>query len=97
MPGKAVKMVLKRRPLLRDVGFYGISLLMLVVVFADGKIVLTEALMLIITYVVYILVVFFAVSRRLDRFSRGLFLFSLLIFPRNRKITLTRLRYAIIR
>jgi len=48
---------LKRRPMLRDMGFYIIALLTMVLSLEDGKIVYWEAAILFVTYVVYVLTV----------------------------------------
>jgi len=48
---------LKRRPLLRDVGFYSVGLVLLVIFFGDGMIQLHEAVTLVCCYALYVLVV----------------------------------------
>eukprot|EP00658_Telonema_sp_P-2_P084525 TRINITY_DN9401_c0_g1_i1.p1 TRINITY_DN9401_c0_g1~~TRINITY_DN9401_c0_g1_i1.p1 ORF type:complete len:576 (+),score=160.92 TRINITY_DN9401_c0_g1_i1:191-1918(+) len=55
--GDPLELKLKRRPLLRDLGTYAISLLELCIFFGDGKIVTYEAAIMVGTYVVYMCVV----------------------------------------
>ena len=55
-----IQLLLKRRPLLRDVGAYAIALLLLCIFFHDGKIVLYESLTLVGFYIVYVMTVIFA-------------------------------------
>eukprot|EP00755_Sulcionema_specki_P018324 Sspe_Gene.66615::Locus_39350_Transcript_1_1_Confidence_1.000_Length_2253::g.66615::m.66615/K13751/SLC24A3, NCKX3; solute carrier family 24 (sodium/potassium/calcium exchanger), member 3 len=50
-------LVLKRRPLLRDVGTYAVGIVELCVFFHDGKILISEAAIMVSTYVLYIIIV----------------------------------------
>ena len=59
-----IQLLLKRRPLLRDVGAYAIALLLLCVFFHDGKIVLHESITLVGFYICYVLLVVFAPTIR---------------------------------
>jgi Ca2+/Na+ antiporter len=59
-----VELLLKRRPLLRDVGAYTISLIMLCIFISDGIIVLYEGLTMVLFYVSYVLVVIWAPTIR---------------------------------
>ena len=59
-----IKVHLKRRPLLRDMGTYAISLLLLVIFFSDGVIQLYEAGILVVTYACYVVVVICAPTVR---------------------------------
>lgn len=66
-------LMLKRRPLLRDEGFYMLSLLSLIYVIWDGLVVFSECVMLVAVYVMYLSVVIFASPvRRYYRKWRGL-------------------------
>jgi len=53
-------LMLKRRPLLRDEGFYMLSLLTLIYVIYDSVVVFSECVMLVSVYVCYLAVVIFA-------------------------------------
>lgn len=55
-----IQLLLKRRPLLRDVGAYATALLLLCIFFHDGKIVLYESMTLVGFYIIYVMVVVFA-------------------------------------
>jgi len=57
-------LLLKRRPIARDVGFYSLALLILCRAFADGIVQLHEAGAMVALYFVYLLVVVFASSVR---------------------------------
>ena len=59
-----IQLLLKRRPLLRDVGAYAIALLLLCIFFHDGKIKLYESATLVSFYIVYVIVVVFAPTVR---------------------------------
>merc|ERR1719250_59417 len=66
-------LMLKRRPLLRDEGFYMLSLLSLIYVIWDGLVVFSECVMLLTVYVLYLCVVIFAAPvRRYYREVKGL-------------------------
>ena len=60
LSGSGEALIIKRRPLLRDVIFYSASLTALCVFFSDGEIHIHEGAILISIYVVYLLVVFFS-------------------------------------
>lgn len=62
--GKDVELRLKRRPLLRDVLAYAGILLLLCIFFADGVIEVYEALVLVMFYLCYVLVVIWAPTIR---------------------------------
>jgi K+-dependent Na+/Ca+ exchanger-like protein len=70
--GSDEPLIIKRRPLLRDVLFYSSALAALCVFFADGVIDLPEAGVLISLYALYILVVFFSPKVRTWWFLRQL-------------------------
>jgi len=57
-------LMLKRRPLLRDEGFYTISLLTLIFIIWDGLVVFAECALLISVYVTYLCVIIFAAPVR---------------------------------
>jgi len=57
-------LMLKRRPLLRDEGFYMLSLLTLIYVIYDSVVVFSECIMLVSVYVCYLSVVIFAAPVR---------------------------------
>jgi len=57
-------LMLKRRPLLRDEGFYMLSLLTLIYIIWDGLVVLWECALLVATYLLYLSVVIFATPVR---------------------------------
>lgn len=57
-------LMLKRRPLLRDEGFYMISLCTLIFIIWDGLVVFSECVMLISIYVTYLSVIIFAAPVR---------------------------------
>jgi len=57
-------LMLKRRPLLRDEGFYIISLLSLIFIIWDGLVVFTECVLLVSIYISYLAVVIFAAPVR---------------------------------
>jgi len=57
-------LMLKRRPLLRDEGFYMLSLLMLIYVIYDSVVVFSECIMLVSVYVCYLSVVILAAPVR---------------------------------
>jgi Ca2+/Na+ antiporter len=59
-----VELLLKRRPLLRDVAAYAISLILLCIFFSDGVIETYEGAILVAFYVVYVITVFFSPSIR---------------------------------
>jgi len=61
-PGTVLE--LKRRPLIRDIATYVVALSMLVHSIKDGNIDLNESALLLVIYVVYLLVVFFAPTVR---------------------------------
>jgi len=66
-------LMLKRRPLLRDEGFYMISLLTLIFIIWDGLVVFSECVMLVTIYLFYLSVVIFATPvRRYYRKFKGL-------------------------
>merc|ERR550534_813060 len=66
-------LMLKRRPLLRDEGFYMISLIALILIIWDGLVVFSECIMLVTIYLVYLSVVIFATPvRRYYRKFKGL-------------------------
>jgi len=66
-------LMLKRRPLLRDEGFYMLSLLTLIYIIYDSVVVFSECVMLVSVYVCYLIVVVFASPvRRYYRKSKGL-------------------------
>jgi len=62
--GKAVELRLKRRPLLRDVASYAVILLLLCIFMQDGVIKMYEALIMVMFYVCYVLVVIWAPTIR---------------------------------
>jgi len=69
----SVPLMLKRRPLLRDEGFYMLCLLTLIFIIWDGLVVLWECVLLVTIYVVYLSVVIFATPvRRYYRRFKGL-------------------------
>ncbi len=59
-----VQLLLKRRPLLRDVSAYSISLLMLCIFMHDGIIAFYEALCMVCFYILYVIIVIWAPSIR---------------------------------
>jgi len=66
-------LMLKRRPLLRDEGFYTLSLLTLIYIIWDGLVVFSECVMLVTIYLFYLSVVIFATPvRRYYRKFKGL-------------------------
>jgi len=66
-------LMLKRRPLLRDEGFYTLSLLTLIFIIWDGLVVFSECVMLVTIYLFYLSVVIFATPvRRYYRKFKGL-------------------------
>jgi len=66
-------LMLKRRPLLRDEGFYSIALLTLIYIIWDGLVVFSECVMLVSIYLTYLSVVIFATPvRRYYRKFKGL-------------------------
>ena len=67
-----IELKLKRRPLLRDIGFYAVLLVMLYFFLQDGIIELSESLTLVLTYVVYVSVV--VLSPKIRRNFRKRFL-----------------------
>merc|ERR1719297_172329 len=65
-------LMLKRRPLLRDEGFYSLSLLTLIYIIWDGLVVFSECVMLVTIYLLYLSVVIFATPvRRYYRKFKG--------------------------
>jgi len=60
----AEPLMLKRRPLMRDEGFYMLSLLTLIFIIWDGVVVFTECVLLVSVYVCYLCVVIFAAPVR---------------------------------
>ena len=67
-----IELKLKRRPLLRDIGFYAALLVMLYCFLQDGIITMGESLTLVLTYVVYVSVV--VLSPKIRRNYRRRFL-----------------------
>jgi K+-dependent Na+/Ca+ exchanger-like protein len=66
-------LMLKRRPLLRDEGFYMLSLLTLIYIIYDSVVVFSECVMLVSVYVCYLAVVIFAAPvRQYYRKTKGL-------------------------
>jgi len=66
-------LMLKRRPLLRDEGFYSIALCTLIFIIWDGLVVFSECVMLVSIYLTYLSVVIFATPvRRYYRKFKGL-------------------------
>jgi len=61
----AEPLMLKRRPLMRDEGFYMLSLLTLIFIIWDGVVVFQECVLLVSVYVCYLCVVIFAAPVRL--------------------------------
>jgi len=82
-------LMLKRRPLLRDEGFYMLSLLSLIYVIWDGLVEITECAMLVAVYVLYLSVVIFASPvRRYYRKCKGLTVKRDTSFSASEKITI---------
>eukprot|EP00756_Hemistasia_phaeocysticola_P039492 Hpha_TRINITY_DN16818_c0_g12::TRINITY_DN16818_c0_g12_i1::g.148356::m.148356 len=71
--GKEFPLLLKRRPLLRDVGTYSVGLLQLSLFFSDGEIHMWEASTMVGTYFAYVVLVITAPKiRRAWRLKHGL-------------------------